>query len=180
MVEEYPDGVKVIHDFLSITECALLIENSERQGYEEAAIDTGNGQEIFKDIRNNDRLFFDDEKLAKKLFEKISLYLPDSIDGWKLYSLNERFRFYRYENEQYFKWHRDGSFKRSYFEVSKITFMIYLNDNYTGGETEFRGFKVQPKAGSALIFPHQLMHQGSKLHSGVKYVLRTDVMYDKA
>jgi len=179
MIEEYPEGVKVIRDFLSPDECKILIKSGEEKGFEEAAIDTGNGQEIFKNIRNNDRLFFDDAALAKKLFEKITPYLPKNIDGWKLYSLNERFRFYRYENEQYFKWHKDGSFKRSYYEVSKITFMIYLNEDYTGGETEFTGFKVQPKSGSALIFPHQLMHQGSKLSRGVKYVLRTDVMYDK-
>jgi len=179
MIEEYPEGVKVIRDFLSVSECKSLIESSECKGYEEAAINTGNGQEVAKEVRNNDRIFFDDKKLAESLFEKISPYLPKEIDGWNLYSLNDRFRFYRYENEQYFKWHRDGSFKRTYYEVSKITFMIYLNDDYTGGETEFSGFKVQPKAGSALLFPHKLMHQGSKLSSGIKYVLRTDVMYDK-
>ncbi len=178
-IEEYPEGVILIHGFLSDTECQKLIENSENQGFDEAAIDTGNGQEMFKEIRNNDRIFFDDINLAKSLFEQLSPYLPETINDWRLYSLNERFRFYRYENEQYFKWHRDGSFKRAYYEVSKLTFMIYLNQEFTGGETEFRGYKIQPKTGSALIFPHELMHQGSKLKSGVKYVLRTDVMYDK-
>lgn len=37
--------------------------------------------------------------------------------------------------------------------------------------------KDGPKAGMALVFPHLMMHQGSTIKSGTKYVLRTDVMY---
>jgi len=178
-VEDYESGVRLIRNFLSSDECRTLIESSEARGFEEAKIDTGSGQEIFKDIRNNDRVFFDDRELASQLFQKINPFVPNIINGWRLFSLNERFRFYRYKGQQYFKWHRDGSYKRSYFEVSKMTFMIYLNGNFEGGETDFRDFKVIPEAGAALVFPHELLHQGLTLINGTKYVLRTDVMYDK-
>ena len=53
----------------------------------------------------------------------------------------------------------DGSFKRDYFEVSKLTFMVYLNSDYDGGETEFEGLKIVPQTGMALVFPHRLRHQ---------------------
>lgn len=36
---------------------------------------------------------------------------------------------------------------------------------------------VVPKEGMALLFLHQLRHTGAEVHSGVKYVLRSDVMY---
>ncbi len=70
-----------------------------------------------------------------------------------------------------------------------MTFMIYLNEGMTGGETRFFGdmeqaflhqrpyLSVQPKEGMALIFLHSIWHEGAVVHSGQKYVLRTDVMY---
>jgi len=36
---------------------------------------------------------------------------------------------------------------------------------------------VVPRAGMALLFQHQLLHEGCVMESGVKYVLRSDVMY---
>ncbi len=38
--------------------------------------------------------------------------------------------------------------------VRYITILVYLNDNFTGGETEFTklGIKIKPKKGKALIF----------------------------
>ena len=70
--------------------------------------------------------------------------------------------------------------------------MIYLNDDFEGGSTDFKRtdevpktgmaykeFKVWPKGGMLLLFPHKLMHQGSPVTRGAKYVLRTDVMYKR-
>jgi hypothetical protein len=36
---------------------------------------------------------------------------------------------------------------------------------------------VKPKEGMALAFLHSIWHEGAVVHSGQKYVLRTDVMY---
>ncbi|MGK3760948.1 MAG: hypothetical protein ACI8RD_013266, partial [Bacillariaceae sp.] len=85
---------------------------------------------------------------------------------------------------------------------SYLTFLIYLNDNFDGGETKFyypvstttstnndndnektslvaRG--VIPKRGSVLVFPQgntaSLLHEGSAVTKGIKYVIRTDVLY---
>jgi len=59
----------------------------------------------------------------------------------------------------------------------KVALMIYLNDNFVGGETTFRNLKIHPKKGSCLVFFHDLEHEGTKLISGEKYILRTDIMY---
>jgi predicted 2-oxoglutarate/Fe(II)-dependent dioxygenase YbiX len=90
---------------------------------------------------------------------------------------NERFRFYRYRGAQFFKAHKDGSYERSEAEASFLTILIYLNDDFTGGHTDFAWESIKPRAGSALVFPHRQMHQGSAVESGTKYVLRTDIMY---
>lgn len=64
-------------------------------------------------------------------------------------------------------------------ECSERTFMIYLNDDFTGGQTAFYEFDVDvaPRLGMALVFQHRLLHEGCTVRSGVKYVLRSDVMY---
>ena len=55
--------------------------------------------------------------------------------------------------------------------------MIYLNEGMEGGATKFHGLKVKPKTGMALIFAHKIGHEGEVITNGVKYVLRSDIMY---
>ena len=172
------DDVFYIENFLSPDECREYIELSEELGYGEAAIDFYGEQKIVKEIRNNERVLHDSVELAKTIWRKIKDYLPEQQDGLRLHFLNERFRFYRYDPKQIFRWHRDGSFKRNN-EESRLTLLIYLNEGFDGGETDFREFKVSAKTGRAVIFKHELLHEGSELRAGRKYVMRTDVMYMK-
>lgn len=177
--------VLVIHDFLSPEECAALIQRSENLRYEPGTV----ADVVIEDVRNNERVLVDDPALAADLFERSKPFLPPVIDGQGLRGFNERWRFYRYAPGQTFKPHRDGSyFRAKTFEESQVTFMIYLNDGATGGETRFfadmeQAFRqrpylsVQPKEGMALVFLHSIWHEGAVVHSGTKYVLRTDVMY---
>jgi hypothetical protein len=64
-------------------------------------------------------------------------------------------------------------------EASRLTFMVYLNEDFGGGATEFDFPKetVRPREGMALVFDHGLQHQGAEVTRGTKYVLRSDVMY---
>jgi len=55
--------------------------------------------------------------------------------------------------------------------------MIYLNAGAVGGDTKFENASVTPKAGLALVFDHYVLHEGSRVLEGQKYVLRSDVMY---
>ena len=93
--------------------------------------------------------------------------------------VNERFRFYRYQPGQRFALHQDGTFARSPDERSLLTFLIYLNQDFTGGETAFpeQGQCIRPQTGMALLFQHLLLHEGCPVRSGVKYALRSDIMY---
>lgn len=92
--------------------------------------------------------------------------------------LNERFRFYRYDPGQAFRWHTDGWHRRSERERSFHSVLLYLNGGFVGGATEFSpGSPVIPAAGRALLFDHRLMHQGAPVREGRKYVLRTDLMF---
>lgn len=170
-------GIFTIDGFLTPGECMHFIELGEQIGFSEAVVTTDDGDQLLKEARNNDRILYDNAELARSLFARALNFLPPLIDGWTPCGFNERFRFYRYTSEQYFKWHQDGTHRPSTQEESFLTFIIFLNDGYEGGATQFGWEEVQPKAGMALLFPHRLRHQGARVMSGTKYVLRTDVMY---
>lgn len=175
--------VFLIDGFLSAAECSDWIARSESSGYEQASISTAVGQRIAKDVRNNDRLIWDDPELAIAWWRRAQSFIPRSFGVWHALGFNERFRFYRYRPGQRFAQHLDGSFQRSATESSWMTFMVYLNDDFTGGTTRFDlahepdPVDIVPKAGSALVFMHDRLHTGSEVLSGVKYVLRTDIMF---
>lgn len=167
----------LIEDFLTAEACDEYIAMAEGKVFEEAQINVHGRQMMSKGIRNNDRLMVFDHDLAEDFFRKAEQFLPQEHEN-KLQNFNEMFRVYKYTPGQRFKMHRDGSYIRNEHEKSFYTFMIYLNDDFEGGETEFENlFTVAPKKGSALVFYHPLRHEGKILVSGKKYVLRTDVMY---
>lgn len=170
-------GVFTIAGFLSPAECTHAIARGEALGYEAAAVNTDRGARIMRDVRNNDRVLFDDPAWALSLFERARPLLPLQECGGTLHGFNERLRFYRYARGQQFDWHYDGSVCLGDGRQSMLTFMVYLNDGFEGGGTDFRWHSVQPVRGSALVFPHNLMHRGAPVEQGLKYVLRTDVMY---
>lgn len=173
------DTIWTIDNFLSERECDDLILFSEQKGYSEADVGLKSGAKIMKNIRDNYRLIYEDVKLSKDLWAIAEATYPFIVDGMSPLGLNERFRFYRYDSGQRFKRHIDGRFKRNDNEESRITFMIYLNDDYTGGETRFNDVVIQPKIGMALFFIHEQKHESTPITDGVKYVLRSDVMYNR-
>jgi predicted 2-oxoglutarate/Fe(II)-dependent dioxygenase YbiX len=123
----------------------------------------------------------DDLPLAERLWARL-LHRSElhDVDVWQPAGLNERFRFYKYGVGQAFRWHRDGAFIRNPCEQSLLTFMIYLNEGFVGGATEFDHVSVVPRMGDALVFRHGLRHQGAEVTRGTKYVLRSDVMFRRS
>ena len=179
-------SVCTIEDFLSASECAALIAQSEAVSYEAALVSTRGGAVRLPDLRNNDRVILDDPDYADTLWRRLKPLIPPTFHNvWHASGLNERLRFYRYDVGQQFDWHCDGNFWRSQQEESHFTFMVYLNEDFEGGETAFRALPefpsedlvVEPKTGMALLFHHPVCHQGAPVLSGRKYVLRSDVMY---
>lgn len=153
------------------------IENAPR---EIAPLTTRSGPVLNANVRNNTRVIVDDDALAKEYWALVKPHVDETLFGWRAVGLNERFRGYRYGPQQRFAPHYDGSFVRNDRERSMLTLLFYLNDDFSGGKTEMMDFDeapIVPKQGLMLLFQHPLLHQGCVVESGVKYVLRTDVMY---
>ena len=171
--------VFTIADVLTVDERATMIARIDALGPTDAPVTTARGPLIMPELRNNQRVMFDDVAFAGALFGRVRSALPAQLHGRRPAGVNERFRCYRYAPGQRFAPHYDGAFCRNPSEQSELTFMVYLNDGFVGGRTVFldHGVEVAPRAGLALLFQHQLLHEGCEVEAGVKYVLRSDVMY---
>lgn len=171
-----------VDDVLTPAECAALIDRIESLGPAAAPITTSAGFVMRPDIRNNERVMFDDPALAKDLFDRIATRVPSPLCDLRPVGANERFRCYRYLPGQRFAPHYDGAFERSDIERSLLTYIVYLNEGFEGGETGFLDYDVTaiPRTGSALLFQHHMLHEGVSVRAGTKYVLRSDVMYREA
>lgn len=181
--------IRFVPGALRPDECAALIELSETAGFAPAPIegaqDLARGFRV-SDGRDNARAAFEDEALAERIWTRVAeqtrALAEAHAPGAEALGLNERLRFYRYDEGQSFPPHTDGYYVRPGAR-SFLTLLVYLNDGYEGGETCFAagGGEAEqvlvPKAGAALVFPHGRWHEGRPVRRGRKYVLRTDVMF---
>ena len=191
----------VIDHLFSNEECLRLIEMSELHGYGHT--------DYPQEYRGNLRLITTDMGLATKVWERLKPFVPFEItndDGtkWRAVGLNERWRLAKYFPGDRFQRHCDASFQKSPTIESMFTVNIYMNAAFEGGNTRFyySSFKkrkdlndeeqkkretiqceVVPEAGRCLIFRQPpgrcLLHDGEEVKSGVKYLFRSDVMYEQ-
>ena len=144
---------------------------------------------MMREFRYSDRCIIDSKHVVKIVWDRLKSYLPkDLLPGTKAVGINERLRFLRYDKGMYFKSHCDGSYYEKGSNPPKyslVTLQLYLNKEMKGGATTFMGkdeknhVAVQPKTGLALLFDHDIEHEGSLLEEGRKYAVRTDVMYEE-
>lgn len=171
-----------VDDFLSQAECAFLVARIDAANPEVAPISRAGGPVMDLETRNNRRVMFEDWALAGLLFERVQPHLPGDLRGTRAVGANERLRCYRYDVGQRFRPHYDGAFQRSPTQRSRLTFLVYLNDGFVGGETALLdlGVTIEPRIGRALLFQHAILHEGCEIRAGVKYALRSDVMYEQS
>jgi len=194
-------GLTLVHELFTLAECKRLIEAAEDYGfgytpYEKAyrgntrliTVDASLASAMWERLKHivparirvsNDRQGGQDEQRE------------DDYDEWEAVGLNDNFRLAKYQNGDKFGIHIDSTYRKNYDERSMYTLNVYLNGNYTGGATRFfqrkddsdtaADFSVQGVAGMCCIFRQPpaavLLHDGEEVTSGVKYLLRSDIMY---
>ncbi|KAJ3290542.1 hypothetical protein HDU79_003157 [Rhizoclosmatium sp. JEL0117] len=151
----------VLQNFLTAEECTSLIAATEELGYEQALLNIGYGRQILDEsVRKSKRCIVDSVPLADKIWERIKSYVPQTVP---------------FGNNTL----PDGS------ELSVLTLQLYLNVVEEGGETTMwsdRGdveVAVPCEVGKAIVFSHPIEHEGSEVTRGVKYVMRSDIMYSR-
>mmetsp|Transcript_17020 Transcript_17020/g.52352 ORF Transcript_17020/g.52352 Transcript_17020/m.52352 type:complete len:276 (-) Transcript_17020:62-889(-) len=204
---DYAPHVFVLERVLADDECDAIIDVSEQMGYtEDAPVSLG------RNIRRNENcVWIADDAVAASIFERCQSFIPPEIvlEGARgvvrigpAVGLNRRWRLYKYGEGDTFTWHTDGGWSGSGLgddgslvddlydgkRHSWMTFLLYLNEDFDGGETSFQNargevFSVTPKKGAVLCFFHGYhplspLHQSELITRGVKYVARSDVLYE--
>ena len=160
---------KVIRKFISDDICDFLI-NMDTSPFIVSRI--GAGAAIDQTSRNSkSRIVSSTEYDVSEIYEKCSklMNIPSSH--------MEKLNVVKYEEGGFYDDHVDADplVPRQY------TIILYLNDEYEGGETEFPHLnkKYKLKKGDALFFNNynthgdiakQSIHRGNKVISGVKYI----------
>lgn len=173
----------LIPNLFSEEECHAAIARFEAIGFTPAKLHRANSDLVEPEFRNNYSATTNDAMYAGELYARIKHHLPSAILGHRPAHMHDYLRCYRYDVGQYFAPHRDGSIFTPPGQTM-VTCLIYLNQDYAGGETIFVGdggrrpdVRVEPKLGAVLLFQHPLLHQGAAVVSGRKYVLGAKIAY---
>ncbi|KAL2861874.1 hypothetical protein BJX68DRAFT_273939 [Aspergillus pseudodeflectus] len=199
-------GLGLAMNVLSATECKAIIAAGESVTFQPDAPLREDGD---VSILAHNFYWIIDTAFHDTLWRRISPYVPRSVNGRLVRGINRRFRVYRYVPGAEYRCHIDGAWPPSGIspegkyiydasppenrQSSMYTFLLYLNDEFEGGETTFfmpaaregvlNAYPVRPVMGSVAIFPHgeangALLHEGTGVRKGAKYIIRTDVEYD--
>lgn len=207
--EKLGNRVLIIRNLLTEGECQQIIDVIDS-----AALIPGSAKTF---VRDNYVTAVDDEDASSDLFDRITASLrgagEDTIrcnsenassfldNGcgmkglWELHSLNPTLELVKYFSGGHFAAHYDGDTVVDAPTLRSFkTFMVYLNDEYDGGETNFGEYEdatdtkphiskdlvhtsFKARRGDCIIFDHKLWHEGQSVREGRKYLIKSNLMY---
>lgn len=183
----------VVDNIMSDAACKKLVALAEQGIWDNRFSSAPDGRK-----RLGVTTLFVDEAFERMVFERVKPHLPDHMGGRPI-GLNRRWAVIKYEPGTYMNTHVDGhvpgtervgdSLQYKTGTRSYMTALFWLADDVVGGETVFTfpqggtWLKVPPKMGAGLFFNHgqnavsNPYHHGGSVESGVKYIVRSDVIY---
>lgn len=170
---------RTVEGLLGEAECCALIELAEAQGFGLA------GSRGFNPFaRFALRSLVDAPEVAAAITARLAALLPSEYppgSGRPLVGVNERLRFLKYLPGMHHSGdHTDCAHDDPTRGRSFLTVQLYLNSDFSGGRTTFvsdRLIPIEPAAGSAVVFDHELYHRGGVVTAGTKFAMRLDVLY---
>jgi len=159
-------------------------KNSKFVSFKDATVISANGNLEKNSRRTNSNLSLSESAFEEEFFRTLNndyfLTLISATQWYKTrFDIHENFEhvegynILRYQTGQEYKAHYDGGIR----EARSISPILYLNDDYEGGEIEFVNFgvKIKPKAGSLYIFPATFpyAHIAHPVTEGTKYAIVT-------
>jgi hypothetical protein len=203
------NSIQQINNIFSNNECNQIINNvteySNLLGYS-------------SEERDSSRACILDKALSELIWNRLKPFMNyNNLEPygflnkgkWIPLRINECLRINKYKDKSTgFTPHIDAPYTKSFKTKSILSVIIYLNDNFTGGNTIFYKndkqkhasdltfkelyylnygsksivsnsdiIEITPKSGTCIIFPHSTIHSASKIISGTKILLRTDIVF---
>lgn len=178
-----------ISGLLTHEECDTLVRLSKNKGLQDSQVWSfeGQGSNIYDEShRNSKQAWVSDGEC--EVAEKLSVF-ASQVSGLPMTN-QEHLQVVRYDNGGRFNEHYDvcDHESKSYCEAMNnkagervTTLLVYLNDDYEGGETEFVniGVKVKPEKGKGILFWNiddqgkiipESRHRGNPVTKGEKWI----------
>lgn len=175
-----PNRIWVMHHFFTLEECKAWIQYIENDISMELTQQRGNRYYAQRECH---RFQKNDSTMAQRLFRRLqhtSLLSVLPQFGGPPIMCNPNLRLYKYTKGMSFGKHIDGSHTVEGLGQTRLTILIYLS-SCQGGETSFEhGISFSPQEGAMLLHVHGddcLEHEGKPVKGGIKYILRTDLVY---
>lgn len=184
--EFHPHDILIVRNVIPFAND--LIETADRLNlYGESPLIRGTTQQYYDQSMRNNTKFDIRASLHPDLgrFEKLLMHVAHA--SAKLYvmdntfitlSRDEGYQLLKYDVNQHFKPHIDNIMGRPTGEGSRaVSMVIYLNDDYSGGELCFprQEVTIKPEAGSLVVFPSYFthVHESRDITQGIKYSVVT-------
>ena len=180
--------VGIFEHFLSDDECDSFIElykNRDKKGLSYNRQDSENADALNKtdtslsvslsDVLGNEKIDKLNNEFTNNIWDngvnKYGKYYPSLLQTDKKmwgYKIQKTLA-----GEGYHVWHCEDLGPNNTTRI--LAYIIFLNDDFTGGETEFlhKNMRVTPKKGTLAIFPanYTHVHRGNPPLTGVKYIM---------
>lgn len=116
-----------------------------------------------------------ENKLIHVTHAAVKLYMMDNT--FISLTKDEGYQILRYTKDQHFRPHIDSIMGRPNEGSRAVSAVVFLNDDYEGGELNFprQGVTVRPQAESVVLFPSYFthIHESCDIKSGIKYSVVT-------
>ena len=130
-------------NFISAHKCQALVERFKIKSH------------FSKKFRDTIVLGFRDDDVLKHIIETFTFYPFKNID-----------------NMEIVKWPTGSKMTLHRDEGDTFSWIIYLNDDFEGGETVIDGIKIQPKIGRLVLFSNGFYeHEVKEITKGTRYTL---------
>lgn len=168
-VRRVGDGIWTAGPLLGPEECSALIATAEARGYRSARM-TAQG-------RNNSEVFLRLPDLSELILARLGEQTWETGSDFEVTAVAPVLEFYRYREGDSVAAHRDSPDDVAPGVRSDLTLVIYLNEGFSGGDTCFpdQALCPHPGLGEAVLFRHSLLHEGTPVREGLKYIVRTSL-----
>ena len=205
-IPEVPGAFQLLN-VISEQEADNIVEIAEGLGFHQDS-----PVSLPHDVRHNENMnWVVSEGIDGVIWERSRSLVSETVGEQQATGLNARFRFYRYGPGDFFKPHTDGAWPGSRVidgelvadayegQYSQFTYLIFLSDDYEGGQTEFLVSRTDPNRpatsnedlkvvsvrtpkGAVLCFPHgdhpqHCVHASEAIRTGIKYIIRTEILF---
>lgn len=173
-------------DVISDNQIKQIIDIGYGIGWKQSTIGgVSSEQDVDTSVILGDRIFFNDQQWLYNLIFPL-MHIANENAGWKFdITRAEDFHITRWDIGGHYDYHIDGLGFHEYKTdnnlngmTRKISIVIWLNDDFEGGEFEFHPTYGSdnlhiPKKGQAMLYPSWIMHRVRPVTKGKRYSVLT-------